>query len=261
MARRKGADNAMNSNRIHLYETHLHTAEASACARWTGAEAARACRAAGYTGIVVTDHFVGGNTGIDRSLPWIAWVNAFEKGYLHAKQEGDRIGLQVFFGWEAGYKGTEFLVYGPDADWLRAHPEIRDATVEEQFRLIRAESGLVVHAHPFREEPYIPAIRLFPDLVDAVEVCNATHSSPKSVSHNQPSYDRLALAYAQRHGLPMTAGSDIHSSLMLDGGMAFHRRLTDLQDLIRAIREREPCFLLDGSTGSSLLSGGPAGIE
>ena len=35
----------------YLYETHLHTMEGSACAKNSGAEMARACRDAGYTGI------------------------------------------------------------------------------------------------------------------------------------------------------------------------------------------------------------------
>ena len=72
----------------YLYETHLHTSEASACARNTGAEMARACREYGYTGIFVTDHNWGGNTAVDRALPWEEWVEGFAKGYEHAKAEG-----------------------------------------------------------------------------------------------------------------------------------------------------------------------------
>ncbi len=236
----------MDKDPLYLYETHTHTCEASACAKCTGEEAARAHKAAGYTGIIVTNHFYHGNTNVDRGLPWPAWVDAFCAGYRHAKQEGDRIGLQVFFGWEAGYDGTEFLVYGLDADWLKAHPAIRDASIAEQHRLVKDGGGMVVQAHPFRDEFYIPEIRLFPDLVDAVEAGNATHSSPKSVSHNNPAWDDQALQYAQEHGLPMTAGSDTHSTVMLDGGMGFYRRLGDVRDFIRAVLDREPCVLRNG---------------
>ena len=41
----------------YVYETHMHTSEASACAGSTGTQMARAYKAAGYTGIIVTDHF------------------------------------------------------------------------------------------------------------------------------------------------------------------------------------------------------------
>lgn len=82
-------------------------------------------RKRGYAGIVVTDHFFYGNTAVDRSLPWKDWVEQFCKGYEHAKEEGDKIGLQVFFGWESGYHGTEFLIYGLNKEWLFEHPETK----------------------------------------------------------------------------------------------------------------------------------------
>ena len=77
----------------YVYETHMHTSEASACAGSTGTQMARAYKAAGYTGIIVTDHFFYGNTSVDRSLPWEEWVRRFCLGYEHAKAEGGRIGL------------------------------------------------------------------------------------------------------------------------------------------------------------------------
>ena len=74
-----------------FYETHMHTCQASACGKATGAEQARAYRDAGYTGIIITDHFFGGNTAIDRTLPWEERVDLFWRGYEDAKKEGDRI--------------------------------------------------------------------------------------------------------------------------------------------------------------------------
>lgn len=223
----------------YLYDTHIHTSEGSACGQNTGAEMARAYFEAGYTGIIITDHFFYGNTAADRSLPWTDWVAQYCLGYEHAKAEGDLIGLQVFFGWESCYRGTEFLVYGPDPEWLLRHPEIKDASVEEQFALVHSCGGIVSHAHPYREAPYIPGIRLFPEYVDAVEGINASHTS------HHPEYNDRALAYAKEHDLPLTAGSDQHSTTMLGGGMAFPRKLTDIYDFARAITGREPVRLMD----------------
>ena len=173
----------------YLYETHMHTKEASACSHNTAVEMARAYKEAGYTGIIITDHFFYGNTAIDRKLPWKDWVEQFCLGYEHAKEEGDKIGLQVFFGWESGYRGTEFLVYGLDQEWLLLHPEIKDATVEEQYRLVHEGGGIVSHAHPFREEVYIPEIRQFPQFVDAVEGINTTQTSPRRLGHKNPAFN------------------------------------------------------------------------
>lgn len=226
----------------YAYETHMHTSQASRCGVNTGAEEARAYKAAGYTGIIVTDHFYHGNTAIDRRLPWSDWVEAYCGGYEDAKKEGDQIGLDVFFGWEAGYNGTEFLIYGLDKAWLLSHPEIAEATIEEQLQLVHAGGGIVIHAHPFRREPYIPAVCLFPELVDGVETINATHFH-KDAPH-QEVFNTLALHYAQEHLLPMTGGSDMHSNRLWFGGMAFSRRLRDIHDFTDAVMKREGKVLL-----------------
>lgn len=231
---------------LYKYETHLHTRESSACATGSGYDMAYAAKEAGYTGIIVTDHNWGGNTRIDRDLPWEDFVEAFCKGYENALRAGQEVGLDVFYGWEAGYQGTEFLIYGPDKNWMLQHPEIKDASVEEQFGLIDDVGGLVIHAHPFREEWYIPQVRLYPDYVHGVEVINATHSNSHSMSHNDPAYNTLALAYAKEHDFTMTAGSDIHGVNMFGGGMLFDRRLKDIHDFVKAVKNRECVILTDG---------------
>lgn len=231
----------------YLYETHLHTCESSACAKSTGAEMARACKEYGYTGIFVTDHNWGGNTAVERGMPWEEWVDTFCLGYEHAKAEGDRIGLDVFFGYEAGYKGTEFLIYGIDGSWMKAHPQLRTATVEEQYRLVHEAGGLVVHAHPFRVAGYIPEVRLYPEWVDGVEGINATHSNPRSMAHNNHDFDIQATAYAREHSLPVSAGSDIHERHLFGGGIAFRRRLSSAADYAAALRSGEDYVLTDGS--------------
>lgn len=244
----------IDSRYPYVYETHLHTSQASACAAASGAQMARACYEAGYTGIMVTDHFFYGNSCIDRSLPWHDWVERFCKGYEDAKAEGDRIGLQVFFGWEACYAGTEFLIYGLDRTWLLEHPEIKDATIEEQYQMVSLSGGLVVHCHPYRDEAYIPEIRIFPEFTDAVEGVNATHACKKSRGHNNPEFDVRAREYAKRAGLPMTAGSDIHSTNLFFGGIACSHRLRDVHDYVKLMKSMRgvdradyPYVLLDGN--------------
>lgn len=232
----------------YWYETHMHTSEGSACGMSTGAEMAGAYARAGYTGIIVTDHFFYGNTAVDRQLPWSQWVEAFCRGYEHARKEGERLGLQVFFGWESGYNGTEFLIYGLDKGWLLAHPEIRDATVEEQFQLVHEGGGIVCHAHPYREASYIPEIRLFPEYVDAVEGLNAAHVMDRNKPLH-PEYNDRAVSYAREHGFPMTAGSDQHSTTMFYGGMVFSQKLTDIHDFVRRVMAGEALRLLPGGTG------------
>lgn len=44
-------------NKKYIYETHLHTSEGSACGRSRAIDIVDAYKAAGYTGIIITDHF------------------------------------------------------------------------------------------------------------------------------------------------------------------------------------------------------------
>ena len=71
------------------YDTHIHTKEGSLCATASGSYQAEAYKDAGYTGIIITDHFFRGNTTIRRDLPWEERIDLFCKGYENAKAKGD----------------------------------------------------------------------------------------------------------------------------------------------------------------------------
>ncbi len=234
----------------YLYETHLHTSMGSACAHNSPEDMVRAAKNRGYTGIFVTEHNWRGNSCIERSLPWEEWIDGMTASYIAAKSEGEKIGLSVFFAYEAGFygkssHGAEFLIYGVTPQWLKAHPELRDMDAKEHANLARAAGAMVVHAHPFREASYIDEILLFPDHVDAVEGINATHSNSASTCVNQR-FDDAAIAYAREHGLPMTAGSDIHNANLLGGGVAFRTPIVSVEDYCRRIQAGGDYLLTNG---------------
>lgn len=212
----------------YKYETHMHTSETSACATVTGVQQARIYKKLGYTGIIVTDHFYNGNTTVPRRLPWKKWVEKFMLGYENTKKEGEKIGLSVFFGWEESFMGTDFLVYGLDKEWLMEHPEVTEWDIEEYHKNVKAAGGFFVHAHPFREEFYIPEIRLFPHAEDGIEIINS--------SHRDLNFDKKARKYAKQHNKPVTAGSDAHHKDCNHGGMIFDHKLKDIHDFITSVK-------------------------
>ncbi len=221
---------------IMRWETHTHTAEASRCGRASAADMARACRAAGYDGMIVTDHFYHGNTCVDRALPWEEWVRQFCLGYYHAKEAGSAIGLTVAFGWEYSWEGTDFLTYGLSPQWLAAHPEVTAVSPTDYLALIRAEGGCLVQAHPFREEWYVQAIRLLPDKVDAAEVWNA--------GNRLEVFNERAQWYADSFGLLRTSGSDAHWESAFRGGILTERTLTCTEDYAACVKENGICGLI-----------------
>jgi len=213
---------------LFCYETHLHTSEASACAISSAVEHVRSYKEAGYEGIIVTDHFLNGNTNVPRGLPWEQRVELFCKGYEKAKEEGDRVGLSVFFGWEVNFNFTEFLIYGLDKTWLLNNSDILSWSLEEHYTKIHEAGGYVVHAHPFRIRPYIKEVRLFPESTDAVEAIN--------VGNRNDEFDRLAMNYAKKHKFKMTAGTDAHGLENLHSGIAFDKKLENIGDYIAGIK-------------------------
>jgi hypothetical protein len=216
----------------YLYETHLHTAESSACGVSLGHEYIKGYKALGYTGIIVTDHFYNGNTAVSRILPWRKWVQGFCLGYEAVAAAGRMEGLDVFLGWEETFDGDDYLVYGLDKEWLLQHPEAARWSRLEQFETVHRYGGCVVQAHPFRQASYIPAIHLSTGCVDAVEAANGG---------NEQAMDALAARYARKLALPVTAGSDIHNSSQLETGEAFgvylDEKLSCIGDYARAVRE------------------------
>ena len=191
---------------MYKYETHLHTGEASACGKSMGAEMAQKYKDEGYDGIFVTDHFFNGNSAVPYDLPWKERIELYCKGYENAKELGDKIGLDVFFGVEYTFYGADFLLYGPDKHWLIENGNILDVNCEitKVLDYVRSCGFFVVHAHPFRDYDYIKRFTLCPHNVDAVEVINASHFNKE--------FDKRAQMYAEWYDLPITAGSDSHST-------------------------------------------------
>jgi hypothetical protein len=219
----------ISGKQMYKYETHLHTSETSAFAYDTGADMVKAYTAAGYQGIIVTDHFFNGNTCVPSHLPWERRVELFCQGYENAQKAGDRYGLQVFFGWEYGYDHTDLLTYGLDKTFLLEHPQILSLNITEYAAEVHRHGGFLTHAHPFRKAFYINEIRLFPDIVDAVEVINA--------SHTDPSFNVKARKYADEHRLLYMSGSDAHSEKPLfGGGVAFDRKVESIEDFISTVK-------------------------
>ena len=229
------------SDYSYLYETHMHTSEGSECGKCRAVDMVEAYKKAGYDGVVITDHHYGGNTRPDRSLPWEEWCTQFFAGYRNAKNKGDEIGLKVFCGWESGFRGTEFLIFGLNEEWMKKHPELKTCTVEEQYRLVHEAGGIVIQAHPFRKRNYIAEIRLFPEFIDGVDGINSKHTFSKvsDYAYDQNNVDELAnqraFEYANKYNLPTTAGSDMHTLGLYGSGMLFKNPLNSIDDLIGAV--------------------------
>ena len=214
----------------YLYETHMHTAEVSACAVSGAAEQIRAYAGRGYAGVIITDHFINGNSVIPHNLRWERQMELFVAGYNKAKKEGGKRGLDVYFGWEFTIEGSDFLTYGLGSEFLLTHPGLDRLSIEEYSATIRSAGGYIAQAHPYRVAAYIKnQLPAPPELLDGVEVYNA--SMPAETNEK-------ARAFAARHGLPIQAGSDSHNVALRfpPSGVALTKKADDIFDIIDAIK-------------------------
>lgn len=205
----------------------MHTAESSACASASAREQVIQYRSAGYDGILVTDHFINGNSAVDRSLPWDQMMADQFKGYREAAIAGEELNFKVYQGIEYAYHGTEFLVIGLGQEWFTSHPEVVDMKPKEFLNAFRDAGAAVIQAHPYRQASYIKTIRLFPDEVDAIEGFN---------HRNDREWNDDACHLALIHNKPVTAGSDCHRIGECHSGIAVERPIEDTADLIRLIK-------------------------
>lgn len=220
----------------YFYDFHVHSNECSGCAATPAADMVPALKKAGYSGFVLTNHFLTGNNCVPKDIPWEEKMAYYYNAYLSAKKVGDEMDMDVFFGIEHHYANArEILIYGIDYDFLVSNPDMCDIPVEELCDRVHKYGGFVSHAHPFRERGYIPKGDFLMDMsyVDAIEVYN---------SANRDIEDERAQALCEELNLAHTAGNDLHLDSHLasfpNAGLEFDRRIRDNKDLVELLKSR-----------------------
>jgi len=222
-------------NMGYLYETHMHTSEVSGCAVSSAAQQVACYKKKGFTGIIVTDHFINGYTSCPNNLPWDKKMKHFVTGYEKAKKAGDELGLDVFLGWEFTILGADFLTYGLGLDFLLAYPGLDEFGIDEYSALVRDCGGYLAQAHPYRDAYYIEHnYPVAPHLIDGVEVYNAMDNDKTNAK---------AYAFAKENDLPMQAGTDSHRAGGYNyKGIVLSERAKNIHDIIDAIKAGDVTF-------------------
>ena len=221
----------------YFYDLHVHSSECSGCAASSVETLVAAEKAEGYSGFVLTNHFLTGNNCIPKELSWEEKVKCYWNAYLLGKAAGERLDFDVIFGLEHNYgNAQEILIYGIDLDFLLANPDFCSLSGEEICDRVHACGGFVSHAHPFRERGYIPKGNNHLDYsyLDAIEIYNSANTERE---------DERAMELCERLGLAYTAGNDMHYALHFatfpHAGLVFDRRIKTSEELVSALRNRE----------------------
>jgi len=214
----------------YKYDLHCHTAEGSGCSKLAAADMVRRYLELGYTGIVITDHFTG-KTTVPENATWPERIERFYDGYNAAKAEGDKLGLDVFFGLEYSDKGNDFVFLNIGADWLLQNPDMREIGLVPLLKRVREAGGFITHAHPFAIQRWIPVIQLVPQWVDAIEVINGGESDA-----NNARALWFFEQYEKEYNLRKVASTDTHEHDAKFTGITLNKRVKTLNGLIEEIK-------------------------
>jgi hypothetical protein len=222
---------------MYKYETHLHTREVSCCGNVPARESVILYREAGYTGMVVTDHYFKLYFDKLGEISWNEKIECLLKGYRAAREEGIKNNFTVLLGIELRFVDMphDFLVYGIDEEFLKDNPKLYELGIEKFSALIKEKKKeiLIYQAHPFRGN--IAAIDK--RLIDGIEVYNG------HMEHD--SQNNLALKYAQEHNLLKISGTDFHETHHIArGGVELTEQVFDMEQFVRALKGEKSVKLI-----------------
>lgn len=226
----------------YRYELHVHNSLCSACAHNSPEEMVEAYLQKGYAGMVFTDHFLKGNSAVDRSLPWAEKMRCYDEAVQRGARYAYGQDFAVLFGLEHHYgDGKEVLTYGIDLDFLLRHPDIDRLPLPEYARLVHEAGGVLSMAHPFRRAPYINADVLpQADCLDAAELFNFSNTGEEN---------KEAAVFIEENGLLATSGGDVHrveEPAVGMAGIALREKVYSGKELVKVLKSGDYRLIVNG---------------
>lgn len=213
------------------YELHAHTSECDRDAALSAKELVHLYKDAGYSGMVVTDHYIERFYTLwfpddVRGLTHQQQVRRWLRGYYTARDEGERIGFTVLPGTEVRFDGfpNDYLIYGLHEEFFYHAPRLNELKNVEALLDLLPDDVCVVHAHPFRDDMVVKN----PKGLFGIETFNGGTDRFRN---------EMARAFADNYGLAQTSGSDIHSlSRLAKGGIETNAIIKTPEDLVKTLR-------------------------
>ncbi len=230
---------------MQKWETHLHTKKGSVCGAVSPRKVAKIYAQAGYTGIVVTNHFNLSNFENYFKGRKINWIRRYLKEFYALKKHCSKYKITVLLGLEMCLAGdekrpgkeeySELLVYGITPERLLDYNlSLLYHTQEEFFTICNQEGWLCGQSHPFREG----TVPLDFNYMHLLETYNG-HT--RHVNNNE-----VAENTAKKYHLIPTDGSDFHQEKDFGCGMLFpdDMKIETEKDFVNALLSQKGIFIL-----------------
>lgn len=183
-----------------LIDLHSHTAGISFCARKDYKGICEDTLKAGIDGFVLTNHIADYYPG-KHGLDYKGFCEKYLEEFYKTEKYGKEIGLKVFFGLEVTmdyHMEAHLLIYGADDKFLLSNPPLNEYSLEELYKLVKANNMALVQGHPFRNGYHVEDTRY----LDGIEInCHPKHSSMSNVIPK----------IANDNKIMITCGGDYHA--------------------------------------------------
>ena len=213
----------------YKYEIHSHTKNTSRCGQLDAEELVRLYKDAGYSGIVITDHYSPMTFKPAEFFNKSKALEHYLQGYRKAKQFEDE-SFSVLLGMELRFYATvnDYLVYGITEEMLYQLPFLLPLYIKRASKLLRQKGCLFLQAHPFRQL----ITRANPKYLDGVEVFNG-----KATKEANELSERWA---NEINAKIKTSGSDCHRKTGVGlGGIITTEPIKTNDDLVRILKSGE----------------------
>ena len=208
-------------------ELHCHTQESSVkCGKIPAADIVDAYINAGYSTLVITDHY-GAKHRTENGIKYD--IDKFLEGFYSATNAAQgRINIILGMEINLSENHNDYLIYGMTKDFIKINPEMYNMEIKELSNHIHENGLLIYQAHPFRN--YMSIIP--PSYLDGIEAFNA---HPRHDSRNS-----IAKAWAELYNLNTISGSDAHRIPDLcQSGIITEKEIKTSSDLLDILKNNE----------------------
>lgn len=210
----------------YKYEIHCHTKEVSRCGQLPVEELIKKYKEAGYSGIVLTDHYSPMTFDIPDFFSKKKAIDHYLRAWRIAKKYNDE-SFTVLLGMELRFYATvnDYIIYGITEEMLYELPFLLPLYIKRASNLLRERGCLFLQAHPFRKL----ITRADPKHLDGVEVFNGKADEEANKNSEK---------WAEEINAPVrTSGSDCHRESGVGiGGIITNEPIKTNDDLIRILK-------------------------
>lgn len=223
-----------------LIDLHAHSSGISKCCQINGREVLLVAKEKNIDGIILTNHYqkeylINGDS--------IEFARRYIKEYEYVKEAGKEIGIKVFFGIEvtlAKHSNIHVLIYGVNEEFVLKYSDIYDYTLDQLYKLVKENKGILVQAHPFRRENTLLDL----NYLDGIEVnCHPLYNG---------TYYLEIISIANKNNKLVTCGGDYHADTYRPKcGVYFPNNVENIYDIVCYLKEEKQIELciqeVDGS--------------